>query len=254
MLYRHAQLMLKQIEQAQIDIQQSATSIAGRVSIGLATYSSSSALSLAAPEGDEGPASADRRPHQRQLRPRPQRAHHDRQDGHGAHLRGRTNKGVTLRPLFREEISRLAAGAGACGDPGEASAHLSPRASLLLPSKGHFLRRLIDESLARARVTPKSSRNRVRSCPRRGGARTGSARRSCPPRWLPAPRASSGPQCGRLVRPVIEATVSLCVSDHLPLSEPALAARAVLLAIVERLMSDHPHGMRPPPVDASGTP
>ena len=45
-LYRHAQLMLKQIEQAQIDINQSATSVAGRVSIGLATYSSSSALSL----------------------------------------------------------------------------------------------------------------------------------------------------------------------------------------------------------------
>src|SRR3712207_9044523 len=36
-----SQLLLKQLEQAQIDINQSATSIAGRVSIGLATYSSS---------------------------------------------------------------------------------------------------------------------------------------------------------------------------------------------------------------------
>ncbi|MFB2605687.1 LysR family transcriptional regulator, partial [Rhizobium phaseoli] len=45
-LYRHAQLMLKQIDQAQTDINQSAKSVAGRVSIGLATYSTSSALSL----------------------------------------------------------------------------------------------------------------------------------------------------------------------------------------------------------------
>ena len=55
----------------------------------------------------------------------------------------------------------------------------------------------------------------------------------------------AGAQVRRLVRPVIEATVSLCMSDHLPLSEPALAVRAVLLAVVERLMRDHPHGIRP---------
>ncbi|MGO7990892.1 LysR family transcriptional regulator, partial [Rhizobium leguminosarum] len=45
-LYRHAQVMLKQIEQAQVDIEQSAKSVAGRVAIGLATYSSSSAVAL----------------------------------------------------------------------------------------------------------------------------------------------------------------------------------------------------------------
>src|SRR5438876_2561396 len=45
-LYRHAQLLLKQIEQAQTDIHQSAKALAGRVSIGLATYSTSNALSL----------------------------------------------------------------------------------------------------------------------------------------------------------------------------------------------------------------
>ena len=45
-LYRHAQLLLKQIEQAQIDIDQSTKALAGRVSIGLATYSASSTLSL----------------------------------------------------------------------------------------------------------------------------------------------------------------------------------------------------------------
>jgi LysR family nitrogen assimilation transcriptional regulator len=46
------------------------------------------------------------------------------------------------------------------------------------------------------------------------------------------------------VRPVVEATVSLCASDHLPLSEPALAVRSVVLDIVERLMRNHPQGIR----------
>jgi LysR family transcriptional regulator, nitrogen assimilation regulatory protein len=55
----------------------------------------------------------------------------------------------------------------------------------------------------------------------------------------------AGAQVRPLVRPVIEATVSLCTSDHLPLSEPALAARSVLLATVERLMRDFHQGIRP---------
>ena len=67
---------------------------------------------------------------------------------------------------------------------------------------------------------------------------------------LPASVAASASSLGkvevkRLVRPAIEATVSLCVSDHLPLSEPALATRSVLLGVVDKLMRSHPQGIRP---------
>jgi LysR family nitrogen assimilation transcriptional regulator len=65
-------------------------------------------------------------------------------------------KGVKLQPLFREElylVSRLDPTAKKqSDDPLQLSALADVR--LLLPSQGHFLRRLIDESLARARVTP----------------------------------------------------------------------------------------------------
>ena len=45
---------------------------------------------------------------------------------------------------------------------------------------------------------------------------------------------------------MIEATVSLCVSDHLPLSEAAAATQAVLLRIVGSLMSSGQAGIREP--------
>ena len=39
----------------------------------------------------------------------------------------------------------------------------------------------------------------------------------------------------RIVEPAIEAPLALCQSDHLPLSEPALAVKEILLELAERL-------------------
>ena len=155
-LYRHAQLMLKQIEQAQIDINQSATSVAGRVSIGLATYSSSSALSL---------------PLLKEMKVQHPRivVHINDSFGHILSeliMTGKMDmaliysadpmKGVTLQPLFREEMFLVSP--SGLELPGEAGEPLPLSAlngvPLLLPSKSHLLRRLIDEALSRARVTP----------------------------------------------------------------------------------------------------
>ncbi len=99
-LYRHAQIMLKQIDQASIEIDQSAKSVAGRVSIGLATYSSSSSLSL---------------PLLKEMRARyPQiivhindsfghilsEPDHDGQDGHGADLYVQSHQGRVAPAAF----------------------------------------------------------------------------------------------------------------------------------------------------------
>ena len=103
-LYRHAQLLLKQIEQAKIDIDNSSKSLAGRVSIGLATYSTSSALSL--------PILKEMKALHPQII-----VHINDSFGHVLSeliMTGRMDmaiiygsepiKGVTLRPLFREEL------------------------------------------------------------------------------------------------------------------------------------------------------
>ncbi|MBD2748822.1 nitrogen assimilation transcriptional regulator NAC [Microvirga sp. BT688] len=246
-LYRHAQLMLKQIEQAQVDINQSATSVAGRVSIGLATYSSSSALSL---------------PLLKEMKARHPRivVHINDSFGHILSeliMTGKMDmaliyaadpmKGVTLQPLFREEMFLVSPpGLVLRGEAGVPLplADLSG-VPLLLPSKSHLLRRLIDEALSRARVTPEVI-SEIESIPALSAAVLDGLGSTILPASVVTETASfAGAQVRPLVRPVIEATVSLCTSDHLPLSEPALAARSVLLATVEKLMRDHHQGIRP---------
>lgn len=245
-LYRHAQLLLKQIEQAQIDIDQSSKTPAGRVSIGLATYSTSSALSL---------------PILKEMAARyPQIIVHINDSfGHVLSeliMSGKMDmaiiygsnpiKGVTLQPLFREELFLVSSPGTAINKPLNEPLQLSALADvrLLLPSRGHFLRRLIDESMARARVVPNVV-SEIESASALGAAVMEGLGATILPASVAAGASSfAGAEIRRLVRPAIEATVSLCVSDHLPLSEPALAARAVVLDIVGGLMRNHPQGVR----------
>lgn len=246
-LYRHAQLMLKQLEQAQIDIDQAAKSVAGRVSIGLATYSTSSALSF---------------PLLREMqRKHPHIVVHINDSfGHVLSelvMTGKMDmaliyaiepiKGVTLQPLFREEMFLVSP--ADLELPGDAAMPLPLAAlndvPLLLPSKAHLLRRLIDDALARARSTPRVV-SEVESVPALSAAVLNGLGATILPASVVTETASfSGAQVRALTRPVIDATVSLCVSDHLPLSEPAIAARAVLLEIVTGLMSSHHQGIKP---------
>ncbi len=246
-LYRHAQLMLKQIDQAQIDIDQSAKSVAGRVSIGLATYSTSSALSL--PLLKEMKA---KYPHIV--------VHINDSFGHILSeliMTGKMDmaliyaadpiKGVTLQPLFREEMFLVSPPGTDLPVDSNGPLPLSSlqKIPLLLPSKSHLLRRLIDEALARARVAPQVI-SEIESVPALSAAvLDGLGSTILPASVVTETSSFAGAQVRALTKPVIDATVSLCVSDHLPLSEPAIAARSVLLDIVGRLMSSHHQGIRP---------
>jgi LysR family transcriptional regulator, nitrogen assimilation regulatory protein len=246
-LYRHAQILLKQIDQAQIDIDQSAKAVAGRVSIGLATYSSSNSLSL---------------PLLKEMKARFPGivVHINDSFGHILSeliMTGKMDmaliytsdpiKGVRLQPLFREEMF-LASPPGTTFASGPGTA--LPLSALngmplLLPSKSHFLRRLIDDALGRARAVPDVI-SEVESVPALSAAvLDGMGSTILPASVVSDTLGFKGAELRPLTKPVIDATVSLCTSDHLPLSEPALAARSVLLEIVGRLQSAHPQGIRP---------
>jgi LysR family transcriptional regulator, nitrogen assimilation regulatory protein len=245
-LYRHAQLLLRQLEQARTDIDQSSRSVAGRVSIGLATYSASNSLSLPILKNMTA------------LYPQIV-VHINDSFGHVLSeliMTGKMDmaiiygsgpiKGVTLQPLFREELFLVSPpGAlpnGSTEEPIQVSALADVR--LLLPSRNHFLRRLIDESLARARVSPNVVSEIESVSALSAAVMDGLGSTILPNSVAKGASTFVGADVRRLVRPMMEATVSLCVSDHLPLSEPALVARSVLLDIVERLMRDHPEGIR----------
>jgi LysR family nitrogen assimilation transcriptional regulator len=233
-LYRHAQLILRQLELAQADVSQAATSLSGRVSIGLATYSATSTLSI---------------PFLKRMSDLYPDVIVYINDNFGHVLSelimtGRMDmaviyrsdpiKGVQLRPLFREELFLVT-------PPGEPYPDLAGTTlpisalvdvKLLLPSRIHFLRHLIDESFSRARTVPHVAAE-IESVATLGAAlQEGLGATILPWSIASAIVGSDLSRVRRLTRPKIEATVSLCVSDHLPLSEPASAALAVLLQVV----------------------
>ncbi len=244
-LYRHAQLLLKQLEQAQTDVGESDRTLAGRVSIGLATYSASSTLSL---------------PILKAMKAKHPRIVVHINDSFGNVLSeltmtGRMDmaiiysagpiKGVALEPLFREELY-VVSRPGAPFDLAEGEAlpvAALAETPLILPSDRHFLRRLVEESFGRARVSPRIVAE-IESVPALAEAVMGGLGATILPASVARGNPSfAGASIRRLVRPAIEATVWLCVSDHLPLSEPALAVRAVVLDIVGDLMKSAPDGI-----------
>lgn len=245
-LYRHAQIMLKQIEQTQTDIEQSSRAVSGRVSIGLATYSSSSALSL---------------PLIKEMRARYPHITVHINDSFGHILSelimtGKMDmaliytsdpiKGVTLQPLFREEMFLVSPADMELSDKAGNTLPLSALDALpmLLPSKSHFLRRLIDDALGRARSKPEVI-SEVESVPALAAAVLDGLGSTILPASVVLETASfQGAQLHPLNKPVIDATVSLCISDHLPMSEAALAARSVLLDIVAKLQNGQHPGIR----------
>lgn len=243
-LYRHAQLMLKQIDQAQIDMNLAARSIAGRVSIGLATFSASSTLAL---------------PILKVMKEKyPDIVIHIN-DSFGyifseLIMTGKMDmaliyapdpiKGVTLQPMFREELFLLSSPRHEMPHAGEGPVPFATLKDtpLLLPSKNHFLRRVIDDAFARARTTPQLV-SEIESVPLIGAAVMDGLGATILPASIQLSSSFSDASIQSLSHPAIDVPVCLAVSDHLPLSEPALAARSVVLKVVEEFMSGQHRGI-----------
>ncbi len=245
-LYRHAQLMLKQIHQAQTDMNQAARSVAGRVSIGLATFSASSTLSL---------------PILKAIKESYPDIIVHINDSFGyifseLIMTGKMDlaliyanepiKGVTLYPLFQEELFLLSSPSLKIQPEGDGPVPFSALRDtpLLLPSKNHFLRRIVDDAFARARTAPRLV-SEVESVPTIGAAVMDGLGTTILPASVQLSPSFDGACIRPLTHPAIEVSVWLAVSDHLPLSEPALAARSVVLKVVENFMAEHHRGIRP---------
>ncbi|WP_027929130.1 nitrogen assimilation transcriptional regulator NAC [Amycolatopsis thermoflava] len=222
-LYRHAQLILRQVEQAQAAVSVSGRAPAGSVSVGLAPYSTGAALAL---------------PLLRAVRERyPDIVLHINENFGGviseAIMTGRMDmafiydagpiRGVQFEPMRTEELF-LVAGPG-CAVPGgdEVAAGDLAEVGLLLPSRIHTIRRVVEAAFARAEVEPRvvGEIESVLTLVSAVGADLGAT-------VLPwsAARAILDTEhlmVRRIVDPVIEVKLSLCTSDHQPLSEAALA-------------------------------
>ena len=235
-LYRHAQLILKQVEQARDDVSRSAMVLSGSVSVGLAPYSTASSLALS-------------------LLKAVREAHPDIvlyiNENFGTVLselimNGRMDmaviygggpmRGVHFTPLHTEELFLIAPpGTLLPGGTGDVSLTALSELDLLLPSGIHLLRKAVTTAFGRLKLEPRVIAE-VESVTTLSEAIADGVGATILP-WSVAARIekSEGIVIRRVSNPVIEVPVSMCVSDHLPMSATAMAVHAILMRLVKEL-------------------
>lgn len=222
-LYRHAQLILRQVEQAHAAVDVSGRAPAGSVSVGLAPYSTGAALAL---------------PLLRAVRERyPDIVLHINENFGGviseAIMTGRMDmafiydagpiRGVQFEPMRTEDLFLVAAPGSAEAGADEVSVEELADVNLLLPSRIHTIRQVVDAAFQRASLVPKVV-GEIESVLTLVSAVSADVGATVLP-WSAA-RAILDVRnlvVRRIVNPAIEVKLSLCTSDHQPLSEPALA-------------------------------
>lgn len=234
-LYRHAQLILKQFEQAQADVRNSGRALSGQVSVGLAPGTAAVALAL---------------PLLKTVRAR----HPDvvlhlhenlgstlcEQVGNGrmdmAVLYGGRSlvQGLGFEPLLTEELM-LVAPAGHSVDPHQVAWADLRDVELLLPRAHNYLRQYIDEAFASLQMVPRVVAEIESAATLSAAIANGVGATVLPASAASAVAASIQARVCRIVAPSIEVPLALCTSDRLPLSEPAQAVRAIVLELVDGL-------------------
>ena len=234
-LYRHAQIILKQFEQAQVDVGQSVRALSGQVSVGLAPGTAASALAL---------------PLLKTVRGRHPDVVLHLNESLGSTLidqvsNGRMDMavlyggrslvpGLRFEPLLTEELVLVASGALLRGRHTVTLAELRD-VDLLLPRSHNYLRKYVDEAFAALQMTPKVVAEIESAATLSGAVANQVGATVLPASAARAVAASIHAHICRIASPAIEVPLALCTSDHLPSSEPAQAVRAVILELVDAL-------------------
>jgi LysR family nitrogen assimilation transcriptional regulator len=222
-LYRHAQLILRQVDQAHAAVSVSGDAPAGSVSVGLAPYSTGAALAL---------------PLLRAVRERyPNILLHINENFGGviseAIMTGRMDmafiydagpiRGVQFEPMRTEDLCLIAAPSIAPSTAGEVPVAELRDVGLLLPSRIHTIRQVVDAAFQKASLEPKVVGEIESALTLVSAVRAGIGATVLP--WSAAGAIIDVQNLvvSRIVQPEIEVKLSLCTSDHQPLSEPALA-------------------------------
>jgi len=237
MLYRHAQLIVRQVRQAEQDVTQISNVAFGPVSLGLATYGAASALAL---------------PILRRVMERCPEVLLCVNDNFAGTLSesvisGRIDlavvygagpiKGVRLRSLFVEELFLFAAETAAIPGPPHGSILLSDLASmrLLLPSTIHFLRHVIERAFARIGISPDIAVEIDSFSALRGALRANLGVSILPFAAFAEVAAEDHMQIRQIRQPRLEAMVSLGTSDQLPVTDSVRAVENIILELVGEL-------------------
>lgn len=237
-LYRHAQIILRQFDQAQSDVKNSGKTLSGQVSVGLAPGTAASALSL---------------PLLKTVRARHPGVLLYLNENFGTTLselimNGRMDMavlygskpvyGLSFAPLLKEELYLVAPADMLLPDAQIALAQLQD-VELLLPRPYNVVRKLVDEAFMGTHRVPHVVAEIESASTLVSAISDGLGATILPISAARVIGAACNARMCRIVDPVVEAPLSLCVSDHLPMSEPAIAVREILLELVADLAADN---------------
>lgn len=230
-LYRHAQAILRQCEQARMDMAAESRGISGPVSVGLAPGTAAATLGL---------------PLIRTIRAQHPGIVPYLNENYGTTLSelimsgrmdlavlygNRPVHGLSFTPLMEEELFLVGPSTG--GDP--ISLGEMDGIELFLPRPYNIVRKLVDEQFMRAGIQFRLIAE-VESAMTLKAVITDGLGATISPWSMAREIANDRPSwCRHIVNPVIAAPLTLCQSDHLPLSEPAQVVRAILLELVAGL-------------------
>lgn len=237
-LYRHAQVILRQFEQARSDVRNAGRMLSGQVSVGLAPGTAASALAL---------------PLLKTVRARHPDVVLYLNENFGATLTelvssGRmdmavlyggsgTVAGLSFEPLLTEELF-LVAPAEMFASNEAVSLGALRDVELLLPRSHNFLRKYVDEAFASLQVTPRVVAEIESAVTLASAVASGVGATVLPVSAAQAVATSIQARVCRIVSPTIEVPLALCASDRQALSEPAQAVKAIILELVENLALD----------------
>ena len=233
-LYAHAQLILRQCEQALSDVTSSSEALTGNVSVGLAPGTAASSLAV---------------PLLKRVRELHPGITLYLNENYGVTLSelimngrmdmavlygGREIHGLSFIPLLRETLYLVSADDKLAGRRQIPLARVAEM-DLLLPRQYNIVRRLVDEAFARQDLTPNVIAEVESATTLRSAVAERFAATILPESAALAVGAQSGVHLSRIVEPTIEAPLTLCLSAHLPLSVPAQAVKAILLELVAQM-------------------
>lgn len=239
-LYRHAQLILRQCDQAVVDMQATSRGLSGSVSIGLAPGTMAATLAL---------------PLLRTLRARHPGIVPYLNENYGTTLselvmNGRMDlavlyggraaiHGLQFLPLMREPLFLV--GPQSIPAPAETvPVRAVAEFDLYLPRGYNYMRKLVDEAFASAGLAPRVVAEIESAATLAAVIRDGLGATIVPTSMARELVVGCDAWQSRIVDPEIEAPLALCQSDHLPLSEPAQAVKEILLELVAEMPGSFP--------------
>jgi LysR family nitrogen assimilation transcriptional regulator len=234
-LYRHAQLILRQCEQASVDMKAAGEGISGAVSVGLAPGTAAAGLAMPLLV-----ATRSRHPgivlylNETYGTTLSELVMNGRMDLAVLYGGGQSVHGLTFRPLLRESLY-LVGPSSIPAPPDPVPLQQTGELDLFLPRPYNVVRKVVDAACAGIGLVPRVVAEIESASTLASVIAAGMGVTILPESMAKEVVSPTSAWHARIIDPAIEVPLALCQSDHLPLSEPAVAIRQILLELVRGL-------------------